>query len=59
MPVILSDEDRENAWLRSAGDSIEAMLNELCEPCSDSDLEAYPTLVNSPRNDSPHLVERT
>jgi putative SOS response-associated peptidase YedK len=61
MPVILSDGDRENAWLHSAGESIETLLNELCEPCADSDLEAYPisTLVNSPRNDSPHLVERT
>jgi putative SOS response-associated peptidase YedK len=59
MPVILPP-CREDEWLQTDGAKIEQLIEQLCEPCAAEELHAYPvsTLVNSPRNDEPSLVDR-
>jgi putative SOS response-associated peptidase YedK len=59
MPVILP-RSREDEWLQTDGAKIEQLIEQLCEPCAAEELHAYPvsTLVNSPRNDSPNLIDR-
>lgn len=54
MPVVLSD-GAEETWLTAGPNECE----ELCQPYSDDDLEAYEisTRVNSPSNDDPSVIE--
>ncbi|MBM6617859.1 SOS response-associated peptidase [Bacillus suaedaesalsae] len=58
MPVILQREDEKN-WLNPAISDTD-YLNQLLQPFPAEFMEAYEvsSLVNSPRNNSPHLIQK-
>jgi putative SOS response-associated peptidase YedK len=57
MPVILQDDDHEEAWLTADEDDV---ITDLMRPFTDGGLEMWEIskAVNSPRNNSPDLLER-
>ncbi|MFS0824092.1 SOS response-associated peptidase [Bacillus sp. 1P02SD] len=58
MPVILRKED-EKLWLNPSFDDI-SMVTDLLKPLAAEEMEAYEVsaLVNSPRNNSPNLIQK-